>query len=227
MIIGPVPTEPIARIRAVMASRTATRMIRSLGYLLIFAGFLLALWGSILLGIWLVIGGWLFTRAARSSYNTGRISSLLDGLVARDAMDDAPATVAPSLSLETLYEEDSRQKGGSGVYPVRGETGIVGIFDVLDADRVPRAAWATTRVEEVMKPLSGVPEVRPELELVEVVARLEKSKREAIVVIDPETPDELMGLVTRERVHQLMRSRQAAKQRERERQQAARTGWKR
>lgn len=227
MVIGPIPTDPIARIRTVMASRTVTRIMRSIGYLLIFAGFLIALWGSILFGIWLVVGGWLCTRAARMSYNTGRVTALTDGLLARDAMEADPVSVPPSTALEPLWEEDSRQRGGSGVYPVRQEGVLLGIVDVLDFDRTPRAAWATTRVESVMKPLHDLPSVGPDLELVEVVARLEKSKREAIVVVDPAQPDLLAGLVTRERVHQLMRSRQAARERERERRQAARTGWRR
>jgi CBS domain-containing protein len=227
MVIGPIPTQPFARIRAVMASRAVTRVMRSLGYLLIFAGFLLALWGAILLGIWLVVGGWLLTRAARMSYNTGRMTSLLDGFSARDAMDAAPAGVPPSLSLETLWQEDSRQRGGSGVYPVRRGDALLGIVDVLDADRVPRAAWATTRVEGVMKPLAALPSVAPDTDLVEVVARLEQSRREAIAVVDPEAPDVLAGLATRERVHQLMRSREDARSRERERQHAAKHGWRR
>ncbi len=227
MVIGPIPTDPIARIRTVMASRTVTRIMRSIGYLLIFAGFLIALWGSILFGIWLVVGGWLCTRAARMSYNTGRVSALTDGLLARDAMDVSPVSVPPSTALEPLFEEDSKQRGGSGVYPVRQDGALLGIVDVLDFDRTPRAAWATTRVEQVMKPLSGVPAVEPDLELMEVVARLEKSKREAIAVVDPAEPEALVGLVTRERVHQLMRSRQAARQRDRERREAARTGWRR
>mgnify|MGYP006866179447 CR=1 FL=1 len=42
-------------------------------------------------------------------------------------MDAAPATVPPSLSLETLWEEDSRQRGGSGVYPVRGDGRLLGV----------------------------------------------------------------------------------------------------
>lgn len=197
----------VARLRALLADRRVSIVVRSGGYLLIFGGFLLALQGTLIEGLWLVLLGWLLTRAARGSYNAGRLAALLDGLTVRDALDADPPSVAPSLSLETLVEEDGRQTGGSGVYPVRAGDALVGVFDVLDADAVPRADWATTPISAVQQPLGALATVPPDEPLLDTVARFERSRREAFAVVDPSEPGQLLGLVTRERVHALMRSR--------------------
>lgn len=199
----------VARLRALLADRRVHIVVRSAGYLLIFGGFLSALQGTLIGGLWLVLMGWLVTRAARGSYNAGRLTALLDGLTVRDALDTAPPNVAPSLVLETLVAEDSRQTGGSGLYPVRLGGEVLGVFDVLDADAVPRAAWPTTHLGDVMKPVAALASVPPDEPLLDTVARFERSRREAFAVVDPSTPGQLLGLVTRERVHSLMRSRAA------------------
>ena len=127
----------------------------------------------------------------------------------RDALERDPPAVAPGLSLETLVEQDGRQTGGSGVYPVRDGAETLGIVDVLDADRVPRADWASTRVDRIMGPLAELETVPPDLPLFDLVARFERTRREAFPVADPGEPGRLLGLATRERVHALMRSRAA------------------
>ena len=83
------------------------------------------------------------------------------------------------------------------------------MIDVLDADRVPRVEWASTRVDGVMRPMGALEGVPPDETLLDVVARFERTRREAFAVIDPARPGDLVGLVTRERVHALMRSRAA------------------
>ena len=201
---GTLPAGIVLRIRALLADRRVSIAVRSAGYLLVFLGFLLALQGSLIGGLWLVLLGWLLTRAARGSYNAGRLAALLDGL-----------TVAPSLLLETLVEEDARIDGGSGIYAVRQGTELLGLLDVLDADSVPRPAWASTHVDQVMKPVDAMTVVPPAEPLIDTVARFERSRREAFAVVDPAQPGQLVGLVTRERVHALLRSRAAQTQRSR------------
>ena len=206
---APATTGIMARSRAVLAGRRVNLVVRSAGYLAIFGGFLVVLQGSVIAGLWLVFLGWLVTRAARATYNVGRLSFLLDGLAVRDALDPDPPSIAPTLILETLVAEDSRQTGGSGVYPVRQGTDVLGIVDVLDADEVDRGAWGTTPVRAVMRGLDQLTTVPPDEPLLDTVARFEKTRREAFAVVDATEPGRLLGLVTRERVHALMRSRAA------------------
>ena len=209
----------VVRLRALLADRRINVVVRSGGFLMIFAGFLLALNGGLIPGLWLVILGWLITRSTRAAYNTGRLTSLLDGLVARDALEADPAAIAPTLTLETLVAQDERQTGGSGVYAVRQGGELVGIVDVLDADRIARGEWATTHVDAIMRPVAELEAVPPERPLLEIVARFEQTRREAFPVVDGTT---FLGLVTRERVHALMRSRNAQVKRERSRARPAR-----
>ncbi len=208
------------RVRMLLAGRRASVFVRSVGYLLIFAGFLWALQGGLLPGLWLVLIGWLLTRLARSSYNTGRFVALLDGLTVGDALEADPAGIAPTLLLDTLMAEDARQTGGSGVYAVRQDGRLLGVVDVIDADGLPRASWPATPVSAIMRPLADLDAVPPDQPLLEVVARFEQSRREAFAVVDG-GDGRFLGFVTRERVHQLMRSRVARDRRERERARAA------
>lgn len=212
----------LATLRRILADRRVSVVVRSAGYLLIFGGFLWALQGAIIQGLWLVLMGWLLTRAARSSYNAGRLTWMLDGLVARDALDADPAGLAPTVTLEALIGEDERQSGGSGVYAVRAGGELVGIIDVLDADAIPRPEWATTQVTALMKPLAELEQVPPDRPLLDVVARFERTRREAFPVTDPAAGGRFLGFVTRERVHQLMRSRKAQSDLDRSRARARR-----
>jgi CBS domain-containing protein len=206
-------------VRRLLARRGVSVVVRSLGYLLIFGGFLWAIQGALIEGLWVVLIGWLLTRAARSRYNAGRLGSLLDGLVARDAMEADPTGIAPTVTLEALVAEDERQRGGSGVYAVRRAGELVGVVDVLDADTIPRPEWLTTHVAAIMKPLGALEQVPPDRPLLDVVARFERTRREAFPVTDP-ADGRFLGFVTRERVHQLMRSRTARAERERARKRA-------
>ena len=72
-----------------------------------------------------------------------------------------------------------------------------------------------------MKPLAELDDVAPDLALLEVVARFERTRREAFPVVDP-VDGRFLGFVTRERVHQLMRSRKAQGELERNRARARR-----
>lgn len=212
---------PLVTVRRLLGDRRVSVVVRSAGYLLIFGGFLWAFQGELIAGLWLVLLGWLLTRAARSSYNAGRLTWLLEGLVARDALDADPPGVAPTVTLEALVGEDERQSGGSGVYAVRQAGELVGVIDVLDADTVPRPEWATTHVSAVMKPLAELEQVPPDRPLLDVVARFERTRREAFPVTDP-ADGRFLGFVTRERVHRLMRSRKAQSELERTRARARR-----
>jgi CBS domain-containing protein len=174
----------------------------------VFIGFLVALRDAPLVGLWLVVLGWLVTRTARSRYNRARLEELLGGLHARDALDPHPQPIPATLALDTLVEQDSALKGGSGVYLVQRGGATVGIVDVVDADRVPRSRWPDTQVEAIMQPLEALrATVEPGSPLLDVVVRFERTRREAFPVLDPSAPGRLVGLVTRERVHQLMRAR--------------------
>jgi hypothetical protein len=196
-------------VRDLLGRRWVSAAARVTGYALIFLGFLLIIEDQAFTGIWVALLGWVVTRVARGSYNRARLEDLLGGLTARDAVDRDPASVPSTLVLDTLLGEDQQQRGGSGVYLVRDGTDVVGIVDVIDADRVPRGEWGTTRVSSVMRPIADLEGVAEDAPLLDIVARLERSRREAMPVLDPAAPERLVGLVTRERIHRLMRSRQA------------------
>lgn len=192
----------------VRATRVASLVGRGCGYVAIFAGFLLALRGSIVVGLWLVLIGWFLGRAARGSYNHVRLEQLVDGLRVADAVLRDVAVVGPNLTLDTLVEQH-RLHAATRVYPVTQDGDLVGAIDIRQVDRVPRRAWTTTRVTDVMRRGAQLVTFTEPQPLMDAVTSFEQSGADAFPVVDPENAQRLLGMVTREAVIRLMRSRAA------------------
>jgi Zn-dependent protease len=195
----------------VRATRVASVVGRGFAYLLVFAGFLIAIGGTstqILAGLWLVLIGWSLNRAARSSYNQVRLEQLVEGMRVSDALQRDVAVVGPGLTLDTLVEQHKLNRN-VGMYPVTVDGDLVGAVDLGQVSRVPRRKWPTTRVIDVMRRADRLITFTEPEPLMAAVARFEQTGADAFPVVDPDDPRRLLGLVTRDDVIRLMRSRAA------------------
>jgi CBS domain-containing protein len=192
----------------VRGTRVATWLGRVVGWALVFLGFLMAIEGNVLGGLWLVLIGWFLGRAAQGAYNQVRLEQLVQGLRVADAMDRDPPVVAPTLTLDTLMGQDELQDA-PGLYPVVRDGALVGSIDVARMGRVPEREWPTTRVADVMATgdrLTTLTESRP---LMDAVSLLEATGAEGYPVVDEADATRLVGTVTRAGVLRVMRSRAA------------------
>jgi Zn-dependent protease len=195
----------------VRATRVTSLLGRLIGYVAIFGGFLLAIGGSttrVVAGLWVVVIGWFLTRAARASYNRVRLEQLTEGMKVSDALVRDVQVVGPNLTLDTLMQQ-YEQGGTVAVYPVTEDGGLVGAVELSRVAKVPRGKLATTRVTDVMRRAETMITFNEPDPLMAAVERFEQTGADAFPVVDGEDPRRLLGLVTRDSVLRLMRSRAA------------------
>ena len=191
----------------VRATRVASLVGRTLAYGLIFIGFLLALEGMVMGGLWLALIGWFRSRQARGSYNQVRLERLVGDMRIGDALERDVAVVSPGLTLDTLVEQHAL-RGDTTLYPVTVD-GVVGAIDIEQVARVPSKDRASTRVVDVMLQGARLVTFTEPQPLIDAVARFEQTGADAFAVVDGGDPQHLLGLVTGDGVIRLMRSRAA------------------
>jgi len=139
--------------------RRATRIASSVGelfsYVLIGGGFLLALSGLVVQGLWFAFIGWFLYGAARRESQGIQLETVLAGLCARDLMDATFPSIAPGLPIQTLVDDYMLGEGHRAVM-VANDGGVLGILSVNDVRRVPRSEWPNTPVQRVMTQREGL-----------------------------------------------------------------------
>ena len=177
--------------------RRATRIASSVGelfsYVLIGGGFLLALSGMVVQGLWFVFIGWFLHGAARGERQGIQLETVLAGLFARDLMDETFPAVAPGLPIQTLVDDYMLGEGHRAVM-VANDGGVLGILSVNDVRRVPRSEWPTTPVQRVMTPREGLVSVDAGTAAFDVFVLVSKKGLNQVPVL---ADGRMVGLITR------------------------------
>ena len=125
-----------------------------------------------------------------------------------DALERDVAVVSPGLTLDTLVEQHEL-RGDTTLYPVTVDGELVGAIDIEQVARVPSKDRASTRVIDVMRRGTQLVTFTEPQPLIDAVARFEQTGADAFAVVDGGDPQRLLGIVTRDGVIRLMRSRAA------------------
>jgi Zn-dependent protease len=166
------------------ATRWASYTGRGFGLLLIGYGILNLFWGGLVAGMWLIFIGWFLAQAAEASYRQLILRRILEGVQASEAMTRAPETVRPELTLRDLVDEYFLRRRYNS-FPVEDDQGnLLGLITLTQVKKVERERWPTTRVGEVMMPVSGTVIVRSRDTLAEVLAKLESEGVGRALVVD-------------------------------------------
>jgi Zn-dependent protease/CBS domain-containing protein len=139
----------------VSATRTAGRLGRGIGQLLIAGGVALALFAGDLGGLWLAFIGWFVLAAAEAELQQATARDALAGLTAADLAIADPVSVPADASLQAFINQVFMRTRHTA-YPVIESGRPVGIVSFRHALGVDRQDWPTTSVRDVM--VSG-PEV--------------------------------------------------------------------
>ena len=190
----------------VRATRFATFVGRGFAYLLIAAGFAIAISGDIAQGIWLAFIGWFLNQAAEASYRRVALEKLVSGVRVEHVMDRDVAVVNPNLTLDTFVEQHLLS-GQAMLYPVMHDDVLVGTVELGQVRGVPREQWPFTRITDVMTRGTGLRTVTEREPLADAITQFEESGTSAIPVVDPETRRQLLGLLTRDGVFRALRAR--------------------
>ncbi|MEZ4596446.1 MAG: CBS domain-containing protein [Chloroflexota bacterium] len=156
-------------------------------------------------GMWLTLLGWSLGRVARLARDQDRLVGLVSGLTVADATERDVAVVSPTLTLDTMLAQH-RLAEGPGMFPVvRGGT-LVGVIDVRDVGGAGRPG-TDLRVADRMRSIDRVPVVTEGQRLWDAVAVLERDRLAAVPVVAPDDRGRLLGLVTRQAVQRVLRTR--------------------
>ncbi len=166
------------------ATRWASYTGRGFGLLLIGCGILILFQGGLVAGMWLIFIGWFLAQAAEASYRQLILRRILEGVQASEAMTRAPETVRPELTLRDIVDEYFLRRRYNS-FPVEDDQGnLVGLVTLSQVKKVERERWPTTRVGEVMMPVSEAVTVRSRDSLAEVLAKLESAGVGRALVVD-------------------------------------------
>jgi len=185
------------------ATRWATTGGKVLGYVLMGLGALELLAGAGLGGLWLVFIGWFLRNAAVMSLRQHVIANLLHGVAARELMTPSPHVVPPSLTLQELVDAHFLTKEHAA-FPVVEDGRPVGLVTLQHVKGVPRDAWGSTRVADVMRDLDGIG-VGARDSVTKVLERMDEGGERRVLVLDG---DRLVGIISASDVAAWLQRRQ-------------------
>ena len=182
------------------ATRWAAGMGQLIGWLFIIAGLGLAFGASVLLfapgvinGVWLAFIGWFIIDAANQSYRQTVVQDLLDDVPVTLLMRKDVPVAPPDLPVSALIY-DFIMKTGESAFPVVEGDRIVGMVSLEDVRKVPREAWDTTTVSQIMTRAEQLTAVTPQENAGEALNRLERRNVRQVPVIQD---GRLVGLLRR------------------------------
>ncbi len=188
------------------ATRTAALVGRTFGYLLIALGVITALEGSGLLGgVWLALIGWFLSNAADGAVAQLTLERSLRGVHVREVMDDTPPAVRPNVTVAELVHEHLMRGDGRSFLVTQDEGILAGVVTLTDVRRVPRDAWETTRVTDIMTRFGELATVRPDDPLEKALKLLQEREVGQLPVV--RQGREAIGLLTRSGILRLIDTR--------------------
>lgn len=174
------------------ATRISAGIGRGFGMLLVGLGTSAAFITRDVSWAWLAVMGLFLLMAATGESRSERVRTLLDGLTVADVIERDPVCVLPTLTLAEFFDAVVWSQRFT-TYPVFDGDRVVGMLPFASVAAVPRHEWDSTRIEDVMTPLSGVVLLDEDEPLTEAVGRLATSPLQRGLVLDG---DRLVGLVS-------------------------------
>lgn len=145
-------------------------------------------------GLWLALVGWFLHGAALMSSREHLIGDSLEGVTVARVMHDDFVAVPSGATLDRLVEQ-YLLPGEQHAFPVLDGGDFVGVVSVRDVRKIPREAWGSTAVRDVMTPAAGVRGVQPQTEAADAMVALGRQGVNQLPVIEN---GKLRGLVSRE-----------------------------
>ncbi len=188
------------------ATRVAATGGRIVGMILIAIGvFELIFLGALVNGLWLMAIGWFLSQAAMASFTHLQLKTVLDDVPASTLMTRDLVDIPSGITVQSAVD-DFFMRHNYSAFPVQGESGDTGLVTMKAVRELPRERWGSTKVDEIMEPLTEMYTVGPSRPVSEVVDKLMKGEVGRVVVIED---GEVVGLITpRDLVEWLERARQ-------------------
>jgi len=173
-----------------LATRWATWVGQIMAWLLIVAGiamvfgYQLPFLGSGLVGgLWLAFIGWFMNNAATQSYQQVVVEELLRGVPVARLMRASTPSVASNYPVSRLVD-DYVMRNEDRAFPVVDGDRLMGLVCLEDVQKVPRQAWDTTLVSQIMTPASQLDQVSPREDVSEALTKLTRRDTSQLPVLE-------------------------------------------
>jgi Zn-dependent protease/CBS domain-containing protein len=187
--------------------QVASRVGRICGYVIVAAGIGLLLVDGGYTGAMLALTGWFLILSANSLRDRVRLDDLVGGHTVSDAMERDPATVSPSLTVDTFAAQLLDRESALTAVPVLHDDQIVGLLGVRQVRAIRRGDWPTTRVADVMVEPPKLSFLAPGEPLKQALERIHKAGVDGLPVVED---GKLVGMLTRLGVGTYVKARQEA-----------------
>lgn len=193
-----------------VATTVTVRFGRYVGIVLILMGLLSMVVYDPVLGLALVIAGWMIMNSSKFMDRRTGLQDLITGLRAGDALDTDIGSVPPQLTLDVFAAEYSGERNGSAARVERGDE-LLGLIGTAQVKRVPARSWPNTHTEQAMVRIADVPTVGADVDLWSALETLERARQDALLV---ETGEEGTHLLTRRSAAKLVHEKAEERQRQ-------------
>lgn len=186
------------------ATRLAAGIGRAFGYVFIAAGLFFFFFEGAFSGAWLAFIGWFLLSAAGAEDRALLTRQTLGGLRVRDLMVPEPVTASPDQTIGDFMDHLVWRENHT-TYPVAENGRAVGLLPFRCVAAVPRAEWDERRVRDCMLPLTEVPVLGADDELIDAAGDLQESEVRRGLVLDGERLVGLLSLTDVARAFELRR----------------------
>jgi Zn-dependent protease/CBS domain-containing protein len=184
--------------------RVASLSGRATGLVVIAIGFALLLPNGDITGAMIALTGWFLVLSANSVRDRVRLDDLFGDLLVSEAMEHTPATVHPSLTVDTFAAQLLDGESPVTAVPVVQGEEVVGLLGIGQVRRVRRTAWESTRVEDVMARPPRLTFLRPMDSLRTGLERIQRAGLDGLPVLEE---GRLVGMLTRRGAATFMQER--------------------
>ena len=159
----------------------AIRVGRYTGILFMLLGGLVIAVLDAVVGLALIVAGWLMMGSSRVLERRRSLQTLVEGLHVSDAEETDAAHVPPQLTLDVFAGEYLAERLGAAALVERGSE-LLGLIGTSQIRRIPRRSWTLTHTAEAMVPIANVPSVSSDLDLWSALEVLERTGLDALLV---------------------------------------------
>ena len=148
-------------------------------------------------GLWMAFIGWFLLQAARESYMQVGLAHALKGVKVADVMSHDCPTIDGWLNVQNFVDQELLRTGQRCFIVVDKSGQIEGLITPHEIKQIDRAKWPYMTLHDVMRPLSDLRAVTPDVPL---TAALESMTRDNLNQLPVISNGHLEGVLSRAQV---------------------------
>jgi Zn-dependent protease/CBS domain-containing protein len=173
------------------ATRWASAVGQAIGWIFVFLGVAMAFGANVpffgrglIAGMWLAFIGWFLSSAAAQTWRQQLVHEILAGVTVSRLMRTPAPAVLPEVDVAT-FVHDWLMRRDERAYPVTNAAGdLLGLVTMADLRPVPRDAWPSVRVSQIMSPRERLVTSSPRDEAAEALDKLMRANVSQLPVLD-------------------------------------------